>query len=117
MYNTLYYTVEFKLILVLKISFEMLSRFNRINRNINRQIYRNISTKIKKHSLINRLEYITHILKNRYVEDLYTNENELKKYHDNLKKEKNIIFKEMTSSGLWNEYMNVTREFTAHTYF
>ena len=99
----------------------MLSRFNRINRNINRQIYRqiyrNISTKIEERTLINRLEYINTILKNGYVEDLYTNENELKKYHDNLKKEKNIIFKEMTSSGLWNEYMNVTREFTAHTYF
>ena len=101
----------------------MLSRFNfnRISRNINRkkyrQIYRNISTKIEERTLINRLEYINTILKNGYVEDLYTNENELKKYHDDLKKEKNIIFKEMTSSGLWNEYMNVTREFTAHTYF
>ena len=99
----------------------MLSRFNRISRNINRkkyrQIYRNISTKIEERTLINRLEYINTILKNGYVKDLYTNENELKKYHDNLKKEKNIIFKEMTSSGLWNEYMNVTREFTAHTYF
>ena len=99
----------------------MLSRFNRISRNINRkkyrQIYRNISTKIEERTLINRIEYINTILKNGYVEDLYTNENELKKYHDDLKKEKNIIFKEMTSSGLWNEYMNVTREFTAHTYF
>jgi len=69
-----------------------------------------------------RLRHITNVLKNKDKDkdkefSMYLNKNELNSYYNDLKKEKNHIFKKMTQDGRWNEYMGITGDFYSHTYY
>jgi hypothetical protein len=78
---------------------------------------KSIKPKIYNGLLIRRLEDITTVLKNRYMDDIYMNGDELNLYYNRLKEEQNDIFKIMILDGRWGEYMNITRDFTGHTYY
>ena len=90
--------------------------FSRMNRIIVKHTYTTITTQAYNNKLINRLEYITEFLKKKKNIDIYVNEKETKLYIDQLKKEKQEIFKKMTLSGNWNKYMNITKDYTYHIY-
>ena len=66
-----------------------------------------------------RLRHITNVLKNKDKDkelSIYINKNELNSYYNDLKKEKNKIYKKMIKDGRWNEYMGITGDFISHTY-
>ena len=66
-----------------------------------------------------RLRHITNVLKNKDKDtevSIYINKNELNSYYNDLKKEKNKIYKKMIKDGRWDEYMGITGEFISHTY-
>ena len=66
-----------------------------------------------------RLRHITSVLKNKDKDkelSIYINKNELNSYYNDLKKEKNKIYKKMIKDGRWNEYMGITGDFISHTY-
>ena len=74
---------------------------------------------MKDANLTLRLRCITYVLKNKDKDkefSIYLNKNELKSYYNDLKKEKNQIFKIMIKNGRWNEYMGITGDFSLHTY-
>ena len=66
-----------------------------------------------------RLRHIISVLKNKDKDkelSIYINKNELNSYYNDLKKEKNKIYKKMIKDGRWNEYMGITGDFISHTY-
>ena len=66
-----------------------------------------------------RLRHITNVLKNKDKDtevSIYINKNELNSYYNDLKKEKNKIYKKMIQDGRWDEYMGITGDFISHTY-
>lgn len=96
----------------------MFTRLNRLGKFINKHSFRYISIDARTpNELIQRLEYITVVLKNKHrCDDEYTDKAKLDEYYTNLKNEKHKIFKIMTLNGRWDEYMEITKEFTGHTY-
>lgn len=98
----------------------MFSIYRNIQRNICKTLKRSICN-IKEDNVTLRLRHITNVLKNenKYknnYDNIYLNDMQMQSYYNNLKKEKNIIFKKMIKEGRWSEYMGITGDFVLHTY-
>ena len=98
----------------------MFSIYRNIQRNICKTLKRSICN-IKDDHVTLRLRHITNVLKNKnkykeHYDNIYLNEMEMQSYYNDLKKEKNEIYKKMIKDGRWNEYMSITRDFISHTY-